>query len=184
MRGLSDATDAPGASHAVVLADANGRDATGPGPLDARELGRSLSETLREAVERHGRQVVLLCSFQKEESVLIDELLRIGEGRTPVRIATIDTGEIVVSRFFRRPSERSWPGTDLALTARESEVAAFLGQRLSNKAIADALGISEHTVKSHLKSIFQKTGVSSRAQVIARIAEDPDFRRVRPVGSA
>ncbi|MFZ1155888.1 MAG: phosphoadenylyl-sulfate reductase [Solirubrobacteraceae bacterium] len=56
------------------------------------ELGQSLSDTLRAAVERHGDQVVLLCSFQKEESVLIDELLRIGDGRTPVRIATIDTG--------------------------------------------------------------------------------------------
>jgi NarL family two-component system response regulator LiaR len=97
--------------------------------------------------------------------------------------STVDGGEIVISRFFRRPSERSWPGNDLALTARESEVAAFLSERLSNQAIADALGISEHTVKSHLKSIFQKTGVSSRTQAIARIAEDPDFRRVRPVGS-
>jgi phosphoadenosine phosphosulfate reductase len=56
------------------------------------QLGRGLSDTLREAVERHGKQVVLLCSFQKEESVLIDELLRIGDGHTPVRIATIDTG--------------------------------------------------------------------------------------------
>jgi phosphoadenosine phosphosulfate reductase len=58
----------------------------------ADNLGDSLSDTLREAVERHGKRVVLLCSFQKEESVLINELLRIGDGRTPVRIATIDTG--------------------------------------------------------------------------------------------
>ena len=56
------------------------------------DLGQSLSDTLREAVERHRERVVLLCSFQKEESVLIDELLRIGGGDTPVRIATIDTG--------------------------------------------------------------------------------------------
>jgi phosphoadenosine phosphosulfate reductase len=56
------------------------------------DVARILSDTLREAVERHGEKVVLLCSFQKEESVLIDELLRIGGGQTPVRIATIDTG--------------------------------------------------------------------------------------------
>ena len=62
-------------------------------PVVARdELARGLSDTLRAAVERHGKKVVLLCSFQKEESVLIDELLRIGDGQTPVRIATIDTG--------------------------------------------------------------------------------------------
>ena len=56
------------------------------------DLGHGLSDTLRAAVERHGERVVLLCSFQKEESVLIDELLRLGDGQTPVRIATIDTG--------------------------------------------------------------------------------------------
>ncbi len=74
-------------------------DATPTLPGNARpagdDLAQALSDTLREAVERHGQKVVLLCSFQKEESVLIDELLRIGEGRgggTPVRIATIDTG--------------------------------------------------------------------------------------------
>jgi phosphoadenosine phosphosulfate reductase len=52
----------------------------------------SLTHTLREAA-RHGGQAVLLCSFQKEESVLIDELLRLdqGTGRT-VQIVTIDTG--------------------------------------------------------------------------------------------
>jgi phosphoadenosine phosphosulfate reductase len=52
----------------------------------------SLTHTLREAA-RHGGQAVLLCSFQKEESVLIDELLRLdqGTGRT-VKIVTIDTG--------------------------------------------------------------------------------------------
>jgi phosphoadenosine phosphosulfate reductase len=52
----------------------------------------SLTHTLREAA-RHGAGAVLLCSFQKEESVLVDELLRLdqGTGRN-VKIATIDTG--------------------------------------------------------------------------------------------
>jgi hypothetical protein len=37
--------------------------------LPARDLAHDLSETLREAVETHGDRLVLLCSFQKEESV-------------------------------------------------------------------------------------------------------------------
>jgi phosphoadenosine phosphosulfate reductase len=58
--------------------------------MDAPAL--SLTHTLREAA-RHGQLAVLLCSFQKEESVLLDELLRLdqGTGKT-VRIVTIDTG--------------------------------------------------------------------------------------------
>ncbi len=52
----------------------------------------SLTHTLREAA-RHGERAVLLCSFQKEESVLIDELLRLDQGTgRGVRIVTIDTG--------------------------------------------------------------------------------------------
>jgi DNA-binding NarL/FixJ family response regulator len=94
----------------------------------------------------------------------------------------VDGGEIVVSTVFRRLSERSWPGHDFGLTARESEVAAFLAEGLSNRAIADALCISEHTVKTHLRSTFQKVEVTSRTQLIARIAEDPDFKRIRRAG--
>lgn len=55
----------------------------------------SLTDTLREAVRRHGERAVLLCSFQKEESVLLDELIALGDGEgggIPVRIVTIDTG--------------------------------------------------------------------------------------------
>ncbi len=55
----------------------------------------SLTHTLREAA-RHGEGAVLLCSFQKEESVLLDELLRLDYVEFPppqtVRIVTIDTG--------------------------------------------------------------------------------------------
>jgi phosphoadenosine phosphosulfate reductase len=52
----------------------------------------SLTHTLREAA-RHGSGAVLLCSFQKEESVLIDELMQLDQGTgSAVRIVTIDTG--------------------------------------------------------------------------------------------
>lgn len=50
---------------------------------------RTPEAVLEEAVERHGRSLVLLCSFQKEESVLVDILLRLDPG---ARVATIDTG--------------------------------------------------------------------------------------------
>ena len=49
----------------------------------------SLTELLAEALERHHPRLVLLCSFQKEESVLVDELVRLAPD---ARVATIDTG--------------------------------------------------------------------------------------------
>jgi phosphoadenosine phosphosulfate reductase len=62
-------------------------------PTESVDPALSLSDTLREAVDRHGARAVLLCSFQKEESVLLDELLRVtGDRADAVRIVTIDTG--------------------------------------------------------------------------------------------
>src|SRR6266566_6496738 len=56
------------------------------------DLALAMTHTLREAA-RHRERAVLLCSFQKEESVLLDELLRLDQGTgRAVRIATIDTG--------------------------------------------------------------------------------------------
>jgi phosphoadenosine phosphosulfate reductase len=56
------------------------------------DVAPGLTHTLREAA-RHGEKAVLLCSFQKEESVLIDELLQLDQGTgEAVRIVTIDTG--------------------------------------------------------------------------------------------
>jgi phosphoadenosine phosphosulfate reductase len=60
--------------------------------VPVEEHARALTDALRVAVDRHGGRLVVLCSFQKEESVLVDELLRVTGGPAPVRIVTIDTG--------------------------------------------------------------------------------------------
>lgn len=51
------------------------------------------------------------------------------------------------------------------LTARELEVVRMVARGLSNKEIADSLSISEGTVKSHLRAIFEKLDVSSRMKL-------------------
>jgi phosphoadenosine phosphosulfate reductase len=89
VRGLGDIVQGSPTLAAAALASGGGAGSPSVRSQDDREA--ELTETLREAVQRHGGGVVLLCSFQKEESVLIDELLRI---ETPIRarIVTIDTG--------------------------------------------------------------------------------------------
>lgn len=49
-------------------------------------------------------------------------------------------------------------------TARESEVLALLCRGHGNKAIANALGMSEATVRTHLTSVFRRLGVANRTQ--------------------
>jgi two-component system nitrate/nitrite response regulator NarL len=61
-----------------------------------------------------------------------------------------------------RPDE---PGID-ALTARERQVIELLAQGLSNRRIAGALSISEHTAKFHVNSILSKLGAGTRTEAV------------------
>jgi two-component system nitrate/nitrite response regulator NarL len=57
----------------------------------------------------------------------------------------------------------------MKLTKREQQVVAILLEGRSNKEIARRLGITEGTVKLHLHSIFQKTGVVRRVALVAKV---------------
>jgi two-component system, NarL family, response regulator YdfI len=61
-------------------------------------------------------------------------------------------------------------GEELAepLSNRELEVLDLLAEGLSNKLIAHRLNISEHTVKTHVASIFAKLGASSRTEAVSQ----------------
>jgi len=61
-----------------------------------------------------------------------------------------------------------------ALTRREGEVTHLVQGGLSNKEIARKLGISVNTVKSHLRSIFEKSQATSRFDLISRLVTRPD----------
>jgi DNA-binding NarL/FixJ family response regulator len=57
-----------------------------------------------------------------------------------------------------------------ALTAREVEILLLLGDRLETDEIAKRLFISEHTVRSHVKSVLRKLDVSSRREAVEKLA--------------
>ncbi len=57
-------------------------------------------------------------------------------------------------------------------TAREREVATLIARGLTNPEIAETLVLSPHTVGDHVKSLFEKLGVSSRQELVARVFLD------------
>lgn len=55
------------------------------------------------------------------------------------------------------------------LTEREQEVLKLLAGGLSNRAIAERLGISERTVKAHVSNLFDKHGVRNRTELVSQL---------------
>jgi DNA-binding CsgD family transcriptional regulator len=58
------------------------------------------------------------------------------------------------------------------LTVREQEVVKFIADGRTNKEIAVALSISEHTVKEHIRHLLRKTQSTTRTAVLAQIYRD------------
>jgi DNA-binding CsgD family transcriptional regulator len=100
-----------------------------------------------------------------------------GAARSEVRRILERAGVVVVDEGDSMPDvvvHLDGTGEDLgsveALTVRERDVLELLAEGLSNRRVAERLGISEHTVKFHVASIYGKLGASSRAELIRRAA--------------
>ncbi len=111
---------------------------------------------------------------------LADHLLRIhgGEVVTP----PLGGGDAAAYRT-NGATERTWPGRDLGLTERESEVLALAVQGCDNTAIARHLYLSPNSVKTYTRNLYRRIGVTSRTQaVLWGIAHGfaPDRGTIRP----
>lgn len=89
--------------------------------------------------------------FQEEE---VKALLVLAEHKIKHPVEKADVSQATLTRFF--PD----------LTATEQNIFLKLYDGASNQEIADALFVSVNTVKTHLKTIFSKLGVSSRLKAV------------------
>ena len=64
-----------------------------------------------------------------------------------------------------------YPPPSEPLTARENEVLQLLVRGLTNRAIAQELGITQHTVKFHVNAIMSKLGAQSRTEAVVRATQ-------------
>jgi DNA-binding NarL/FixJ family response regulator len=70
-----------------------------------------------------------------------------------------------------RPVEAPRPAPSGGLTLREVEVVHLVGKGLSNKRIAQELGLSVPTVRTHLNKVYEKTGAASRVALALYAAQ-------------
>jgi len=149
--------------------------------------GLSALPRLREAAP--SCEVVVLTASGEEQSLLA--AIRAGaagyllKSEPPARIVEflrgVANGEAALSgsvarRLLEQVRQNGGRGTGVpdeiaaALSARELEVLLLLDDHLATEEIAKRLFISEHTVRSHVKSLLRKLGVSSRREALEALA--------------
>ncbi len=157
--------------------------------LDIRMPGLSGIEVVRE-LERRGLATpcILLTTFDDPELVI--EGLRAGARGYLLKDVTLATlGEAIRTvhaggsaiqpglseRMLRalgdrRPTFDALPDPE-PLSAREREILRLLAAGCSNREVAEALGLSEGTVKNHVSNILGKLGVRDRTRAVLKAAE-------------
>ncbi|MEE8491833.1 MAG: response regulator transcription factor [Acidimicrobiia bacterium] len=110
---------------------------------------------VRRAVEL-GAAGYLLKSSDRDE--LLGALAAVAAGKAYIQ------GEVTETLMKTISGQEA--GTSL-LSPRETEILVLVSRGLENKQIATELGISEATVKTHLKGVFSRLDVSSRAEAAA-----------------
>lgn len=155
--------------------------------LDINMPGMNGIEVAKVLREQHPELGILVLTIHDDESY-VNEMIRIGAGgyllkdsepRQVVRaIKQVAAGETVYpSHLMERVMEHyhqleleygrlqsAASLSELALTSREFEILNAIVEGLSNKEIAQALFISEKTVKNHITSLFRKLEVDDRTQ--------------------
>jgi DNA-binding CsgD family transcriptional regulator len=184
---LADVAEAPGL--VVVAPDGS--------LLSATEAGELWLEALAHRNPRRSglpMEVQALAATVRAPGLTSDELprlrVRTRTGRWALlhasRLATPDTDAVAVIIEQPAPAELA-PVLMMAygLTKQEQSLTALVCRGLSTNEIAARLHITTNTVQDHLKSIFDKTGVRSRRELVATILQEQYLPRAmagQPIG--
>lgn len=143
------------------------------GDLDARSarpamimlLARMDAEGAREAFGG-GASAVLALDVNRDELV---SAIRAVEAGLVVVPSAVSAELLALARPVATYTSVS-ANAGVTLTPRERDVLTLLAQGLANKVIAPRLGISEHTVKTHVAAVYEKLHARNRAEAVVAAA--------------
>jgi RNA polymerase sigma factor (sigma-70 family) len=100
---------------------------------------------------------------------LHDQLRGVMRGESPLSGAVATK---MLIEFNRQSEKQAAPDVDEPLTEREQQVLKLVSEGMSNQEIAEALYLSENTVKKHIRNILQKLHLNNRVQAAVFAARE------------
>jgi DNA-binding NarL/FixJ family response regulator len=110
---------------------------------------------------------------QTPQEDLLKAIREVSEGGSPM--TSYIARKVVL--WFQRREQATTRNPETELTAREREILRLLARGYAYKEMADALGISIGTINTHIRRIYHKLHVSSRAEAVALFTDYPDDPR-------
>ena len=102
-----------------------------------------------------------------------------------LRGSPVGTDQVAVLLEAARPAELASAIADAyRFTERERTITALVARGLPTNEIADRLHLSAYTVQDHLRGIFDKSGTSSRGELVSRLFFEHHASRLDPAGNA
>jgi LuxR family maltose regulon positive regulatory protein len=141
-----------------------------------------LDQALRLAAPNHLRRPILQAA-ESVQQLLADSGLANRNRWLQPRSVAAGSGQLVGSISARTtgPESDAYQPVVIALTKKETEVLGHLAELLTTDEIAAAMFVSVNTVRSHVRSILRKLGVSRRNEAVRRAW---DFQILPPRGAA
>jgi len=148
--------------------------------LDTYGEAEEMDQRVRELASDAAKGAIIVFSFS-DDATLAHALVRAGaqgfiSKATPatqivdgIRAAARGNRVMLTQRSQHAvmPAELRWPGRDIQLTERESELLALLPTGMTNRELGAHLCLSQNTIKTQLRSLFSQLHVRNRAQAVA-----------------
>ncbi len=151
--------------------------------LDGLKLCRTIKQRLPSVavimVSAHPDDEQFFQAIKGQASAFISKTITLEElshtirqcaaGKHPINEGLIDRPKIaerVLQQFHDLSREKETASFISPLTPRETEILNFMAQGYLNKQIAEALSVSEQTIKNHVTSILRKLNANARTQAV------------------
>jgi DNA-binding NarL/FixJ family response regulator len=148
--------------------------------LDTYGEVESLGDRVRTLAADPGNGIIVLFSFSDHPQAVRRAMRAGAQGfiSKAVSAQQITDGIVAAARGERvvltRSSQRAsidevlrWPGREIGLTERESELLSLLSTGMTNRELGSHLYVSENTIKTHLRHLYAKLNVRNRAQAVS-----------------